>query len=176
VPLEGASALPFLGDADARFRGLDEFPSGSEEPVVAPAEPPASGAFRTVSFTDVEGSTSMVQRLGDAKGRAVLREHERIVRHALRTHRGSEVTTMGDSFIASFSSATEALQYAILMQRAFAEHNETAEEPTRVRIGLNTGEPVAEGEDLFGKAVVLAARVAAEAEGGRFSPRMLRGN
>ena len=53
--------------------------------------------------------------------------------------------TMGDGFMASFSSATRALECAIAMQRAFAEQNEKAEEPIRVRIGLNAGEPIAEG-------------------------------
>jgi adenylate cyclase len=53
------------------------------------------------------------------------------------------------------------------MQRAFAEHNETADEPIRVRMGLNAGEPIAEAKDLFGTAVNLAARIAAEAAGGQ---------
>jgi adenylate cyclase len=59
-----------------------------------------------------------------------------------------------------------ALECAIAMQRAFAEHNESAEEPIRVRIGLNAGEPIAEEEDLFGTAVQLAARICAHAEPG----------
>jgi class 3 adenylate cyclase len=165
VLLEGGSGAPYLGDTEAELTAIDEFLSEGEE--AAPvAEPPAPGAFRTVLFTDIEGSTALTRRLGDAKARAVLREHERIVRDALRSHRGSEVKTMGDGFMASFSSATEALECAIAMQRAFAEHNETAEEPIRVRIGLNAGEPIAEDEDLFGTAVILAARIAAKAEGG----------
>jgi class 3 adenylate cyclase len=73
---------------------------------------------------------------------------------------------MGDGFMASFSSATRALECAIAMQRAFAEHNQTAAEPIRVRIGLNAGEPIAEEKDLFGTAVNMAARIAAKAEGG----------
>jgi class 3 adenylate cyclase len=88
------------------------------------------------------------------------------VREALKAHGGSEVKTLGDGFMASFSSATRALECAIAMQRAFAEHNESAEEPIRVRVGLNAGEPIAEEEDLFGTAVILAARIAAKAEGG----------
>jgi len=164
--LEGSSAAPFLGDTEAVLGAIDGFLSEGEEPAVAPAEPPAPGAFRTVLFTDVEGSTSMMQRLGDAKGRAVLREHERITREALRAHGGTEVKTMGDGFMASFSSATRALECAIATQRAFAEHNESAEEPIRVRIGLNAGEPIAEEADLFGTAVILAARIAAKAEDG----------
>jgi class 3 adenylate cyclase len=114
----------------------------------------------------VEGSTALTQRLGDAKAREVLRAHERIVREALRAHGGAEVKAMGDGFMASFSSATRALECAIATQRAFAEHNESAEEPIRVRIGLNAGEPIAEEADLFGTAVNLAARIAAQAAGG----------
>jgi class 3 adenylate cyclase len=159
------SPTPYLGATDAALQAIDEF-LGEGEEATAQAEP-AAGAFRTVLFTDVEGSTVLTQRLGDAKAREVLRTHERIVREALKAHGGSEVKTMGDGFMASFSSATRALECAIAMQRAFAEHNESAEEPIRVRIGLNAGEPIAEEEDLFGTAVILAARIAAKAEGGQ---------
>ena len=96
----------------------------------------------------------------------MLREHERIVREALKAHGGSEVKTMGDGFIASFSSATKALECAIAMQRAFAERNESAPEPILARIWLNAGEPIAEDEDLFGTAVNEAARITAAARGG----------
>jgi class 3 adenylate cyclase/pimeloyl-ACP methyl ester carboxylesterase len=126
---------------------------------------PSSGLV-TVLFTDVEGSTALNQRLGDARAREVLREHERIVREALKAHGGSEVKTTGDGFMTSFSSATRALECSIAMQRAFAAHNESAEEPIRVRVGLNAGEPIAEDEDLFGAAVIMAARIAGEAKGG----------
>ncbi len=73
---------------------------------------------------------------------------------------------MGDGFMTSFSSATKALECAIDIQGAFAERNESAEEPIKVRIGLNAGEPIAEDDDLYGTAVNLAARIAAQAEGG----------
>ena len=68
--------------------------------------------------------------------------------------------------MASFSSATKALECAIAMQRAFAERNESAEEPIKVRVGLNAGEPIAEEEDLHGTAVIEAARITAAAAGG----------
>ena len=87
------------------------------------------------------------------------------MREALRAHGGAEVKTMGDGFMVSFSSATRALECAIATQRAFAEHNESAEEPLRVRIGLEAGEPIAEEDDLFGTAVITAARIAAKAGG-----------
>ncbi len=89
-----------------------------------------------------------------------------MVREALKAHGGSEVKTMGDGFMASFSSATKALECAIAMQRAFAEHNESAPEPILVRVGLNAGEPIAEDDDLFGTAVNEAARITAAAKGG----------
>src|SRR3990170_4201324 len=193
------------GIPDARFLAIDD---PNYERLVALVEefagaaanvqPVEAGAFRTILFTDVEGSTALTQRLGDARAREVLREHERIVREALAAHGGSEVKTMGDGFMASFGSATKALECAIAMQRAFEErsaslpaHPEAFEgraepqpsahastgsaradrsvgaEAIRVRIGLNAGEPVAEEGDLFGTAVNLAARIAAQAQGGQ---------
>jgi len=163
--LEGTSLAPYLGDAEAVASAIDEF-LGKGEEAAAAAEPPAAGAFRTILFTDVEGSTALTQRVGDAKAREVLRAHEGIVREALKAHGGSEVKALGDGFMASFSSATRALECAIAMQRAFAAHSEAADAPIRVRIGLNAGEPIAEQEDLFGTAVNMAARIAAKAEGG----------
>jgi class 3 adenylate cyclase len=162
---EGASLYPWYGDEDAVLAAVDEF-LGDTEPAPAGAERTAAGGFCTILFTDVEGSTALTERLGDAKAREVLRNHERIVREALRAHGGAEVKAMGDGFMASFSSATRALECAIAMQRAFAEYNKTAQETISVRIGLNAGEPIAEEADLFGTAVILAARIAAKAEGG----------
>ena len=158
VPFEGQSTTAWarsnvLVPEIHRFLGLE----------TAVMEP---GGFRTILFTDVEGSTALTQRLGDAKARDLLRKHERMVREALKAHGGAEVKTMGDGFMASFSSATKALECAIAMQRAFAEHNESAEEPIKVRIGLNAGEPIAEDDDLFGTAVNEAARITAAANGG----------
>ncbi|MCH7812019.1 MAG: adenylate/guanylate cyclase domain-containing protein [Chloroflexi bacterium] len=163
--LDGASAAPFLEDSESVVRAISEFVGEGEESATQP-EPPEAGAFRTILFTDIEQSTALTQRLGDARARAVLRNHERITREALKEHGGSEVKTMGDGFMASFSSATKALECAIATQRAFAKHNESAEEPIQVRIGLNAGEPIAEEDDLFGTAVITAARIAAKAQGG----------
>jgi class 3 adenylate cyclase/pimeloyl-ACP methyl ester carboxylesterase len=166
VVVEGESIAPFLGDTESVMKTIDEFLGLEMEEEATVAGAPAPGAVHTILFTDVEGSTSLTQRLGDARAREILRNHERMVREALNAHGGSEVKTMGDGFMASFSSATRALECAIAMQRAFAEHNESAQEPIRVRIGLNAGEPIAEEEDLFGTAVQLAARICAHAEPG----------
>jgi len=163
--LEGESGAAFLGDTGSVLRAINQFMGEGEEAAVW-AEPLAAGALRTILFTDVEGSTALTQRLGDAKAREVLRTHEQIVREALKAHGGSDVKTLGDGFMASFPSAMRALEGAIAMQRAFAEHNESAEEPLRVRIGLNAGEPIREEQDLFGTVVIMAARITAKAEGG----------
>jgi class 3 adenylate cyclase len=161
--LEGTAQSPWEGDMEAIALAFDEF-LGEGEATGVPM--PAPSGLVTILFTDVESSTALTDRLGDANARDVLRTHERLVREGLRAHGGSEVKTMGDGFMASFSSATKALECAIAVQRAFEEHNETAEEPIRVRVGLNAGEPIAEEEDLFGTAVIRAARIAALAEGG----------
>ncbi len=177
VPVRVGQKLA-AGIPDARFLAIDDVNHERVSPLVeefaGTAGKPRSvepGAIHTILFTDVEGSTALTDRLGDAKARDILREHERTVREALKAHGGSEVKTMGDGFMTSFSSATKALKCAIAMQRAFAERNESAEEPIKVRIGLNAGEPIAEDDpdgrsDLFGTSVILAARIAAKAEGG----------
>ncbi|RLC59091.1 MAG: hypothetical protein DRI30_01400 [Chloroflexi bacterium] len=172
VPLQEKGHGFCFGDYQPILEAVDAF-LGDREQAQAAEKPESveSGAFRTILFTDVEGSTALTDRLGDAKARELLRDHERITREALKSHGGSEVKTMGDGFMASFGSATKALECAIVMQRAFAERNDSATESINVRIGLNAGEPIAEDDpggrgDLFGTAVNMAARVAAKAEGG----------
>jgi len=128
--------------------------------------PPETTTVHTILFTDVEGSTALTERLGDAKARDLLREHERLIRSALDEHGGSEVKTMGDGFMAFFTSASKALECAIAIQSAFAKRNESADEPIKVRVGLNAGEPISENDDLFGTAVNEAARITSTAEGG----------
>ncbi|MGD9935072.1 MAG: adenylate/guanylate cyclase domain-containing protein [Dehalococcoidia bacterium] len=123
------------------------------------------GSFRTLLFTDLEGHTAMMSRLGDTKGRAVLREHERITREALAAQGGQEVKTMGDGFMASFGSAQRALDCAAALQRAVADS--IGGEALRIRAGINAGEPIAEDDDLFGSSVIAAARIAGKASGGQ---------
>jgi class 3 adenylate cyclase/pimeloyl-ACP methyl ester carboxylesterase len=136
----------------------------------------ARGSVQTVLFTDIVGHTEMMQRLGDEKGRDVLREHERITRDLLKQHGGAEVKTMGDGFMASFGSVTSAMECAIALQRAFAAHTESMPEPLHVRVGLNAGEPIEEDGDLFGATVILASRIAAKAGAGEvLVPDTVRG-
>ncbi|MGB2695580.1 MAG: adenylate/guanylate cyclase domain-containing protein [Dehalococcoidia bacterium] len=131
-----------------------------------PQDAIAASPLRTVLFTDIVGHTAMMQRLGDDAGRGVLREHERITRGALLAHGGTEVKTDGDSFMASFASVSAAVECAISLQLAFAQHSTNADEPIVIRIGLNVGEPIEEDGDFFGSAVILGARIKDQAKGG----------
>jgi class 3 adenylate cyclase len=164
---EGASLASFIGDIESETVRIMEFLKGDE--YSGKGQGSEAGTVRIILFTDVEGSTAITQRLGDAKARALMREHERITRDQLKAHEGSEVKTMGDGFMASFGSVTKAVECAIGLQRAVeAASRESAWDGERlsVRIGLNVGEPIEEEADLFGTAVILAARIAAKAKGG----------
>ncbi|HEV8574346.1 MAG TPA: adenylate/guanylate cyclase domain-containing protein [Dehalococcoidia bacterium] len=182
--LQGSSGAPFLGDSEAVLGAIDGFlglaarPRKGERAGRRKTGPILAGkggpAVQTILFSDIEGSTALTERLGDAKAREVIRRHERIIRAALKAHGGSEVKATGDGFMASFGSATKALECAVAIQKAFGDGNEKGEmgnEGIRVRIGLNAGEPIAEQDpngrgDLFGTAVIVAARIAARAAGG----------
>ncbi|MEE9285691.1 MAG: AAA family ATPase, partial [Dehalococcoidia bacterium] len=120
----------------------------------------------TILFSDIEGSTAITERLGDQRWLELLRAHNAIVRTRVAAHDGFEVKSEGDGFMLAFQSARKALECAVDIQRAFAERNESAEEPIRVRIGLHTGEAIKEADDFFGKNVILAARIAGQAQGG----------
>ena len=161
ITLEGpVSGLSVVGTEviESVVEFLGEVAHSSRIPSVS-----AELALRTVLFTDLVGHTEMMSRLGDERGRAVLREHERITRDVLKAHVGTEVKAMGDGFMASFGSVTKAVECAVALQRAFAEREG---EPLSVRVGLNAGEPIEEDGDLFGATVILASRIAAKAEGG----------
>jgi class 3 adenylate cyclase len=129
-----------------------------------PGEPYVETAFRTILFTDMEGSTSLTQRLGDAGAMAVLRMHDRIVGEALGNHGGSEIKHTGDGVMAAFPSVVGAIESAVQIQRRLAETDDRS--GLRVRIGMSAGEPVTERNDLFGAVVQLAARLCSRAEPG----------
>jgi class 3 adenylate cyclase/pimeloyl-ACP methyl ester carboxylesterase len=158
-PHEGAT--PDVVRRIARFLGA-EWDYDSED---ASAGRRLESGLQTVLFTDIESHTMMMQRLGDRDGRSVLREYERETRAALRAFGGAELKAMGDGFMASFRSAQAALDCAIDLQRRFAKPLSDLNERLRVRVGLNAGEPIAEDGDLFGAAVIRAARIAALARG-----------
>jgi DNA-binding NarL/FixJ family response regulator len=116
----------------------------------------------TLLFTDIEGSTRLLEHLGDTRAREVFRAHDAIVRDAVERGDGTEVEREGDAFMIAFSSARRAVESSIEIQRSIAR----SEVPLRVRAGLNTGEVVAEERGYFGRAVFVASRVAGMAAGG----------
>ena len=140
----------------------------------SPTHEPAS-SFQTIMFTDLESSTALTQRLGDAGAQKVLHGHNDAVRTSLQGHGGREVKHTGDGIMAAFPSAVRAVEAALQIQRDLAGAE------VRVRIGLNAGEPIAEDDDFFGTAVQLAARICDRAEPARSSsaassPTSARGN
>ena len=120
----------------------------------------------TLLFTDIEGSTELTERLGDRRWLELLREHNAIIREQLAAHEGFEVKSVGDGFMLAFQSGRAGINCAIGIQRSLAERNDSTAEPVNVRIGLHTGEVIKEGDDFFGKHVILAARIAGQASGG----------
>ena len=135
-----------------------------EQPDLRPQAAPDGTV--TIMFSDIEGSTALADRLGDAKFMEVLREHNAIIRDQVKAHGGFEVKSEGDGFMVAFQSAGKALACASAIQKALVERNEAAAEPVKVRMGLHAGEVIKEGEDFFGRNVIMAARVASQANGG----------
>jgi eukaryotic-like serine/threonine-protein kinase len=120
-----------------------------------------------ILFSDIEDSTVLTERLGDERWLQLLREHNAIFREQIARHDGYEVKSQGDGFMLAFPDPCEALECGIAVQRAFAERERDGSgEPLRVRMGLHIGEVISEEGDYFGKNVVLAARIAAQAIGG----------
>ncbi len=128
----------------------------------------ASGtATTTILFTDIEGSSDLVEALGDRRWLDLLRLHNALVREQIERHRGYEVKTVGDGFMVAFSSADAAVACATDIQRALAEFNAGSRAPPlRVRIGAHTGSALRDEDDYFGREVNMAARVSAAAAGG----------
>ena len=132
-------------------------------PTAHPALPTGTVTFL---FTDIEGSTRILQGLGD-RYRDVLAQHHQLVREALAAHDGIEVGTEGDAFFAVFALATDAIAAAADLQPALATHSWPDGVEVRVRIGLHTGEGQLFGDDYVGLDVHRAARIASAGHGGQ---------
>ncbi|MEA2124872.1 MAG: hypothetical protein QOI80_1654, partial [Solirubrobacteraceae bacterium] len=121
----------------------------------------------TILFSDIADSTAINDRLGDLRWLELLRTHHDVIREQVRAHRGFEVKAQGDGFMIAFPSARSALHCAQAIQRGIdAALGTHPDGPIRVRIGVHTGEAIKEGTDFYGRNVVLAARIAAEAQPG----------
>lgn len=116
-------------------------------------------------FSDIEGSTALNERLGDAAWLELLAAHDNVVRKEVRRCHGQVVKTQGDSFMVVFRDLAEAVDCAVSIQRRLAEHP-PGDTTIRVRMGIHRGEVTKQGRDVFGINVALAARVASQARGG----------
>jgi class 3 adenylate cyclase len=120
----------------------------------------------TFLFTDIEGSTKLLQELGDGYG-TVVGDHRRILREAFGSAGGREVDTQGDAFFYSFPRARDAISAAVAGQRALAAQEWPGGAQVRVRMGLHTGEPAVGDEGYVGIDVVRAARICSAGHGGQ---------
>ena len=118
-------------------------------------------------FTDIEGSTALLTRLGDSSYAMALEDHHRIIRSSLEEFGGVEQNTQGDSFFAVFSSPSACVAAALEMQRALGTHTWPGGEDLRVRMGIHTGEASEASTGMVGYEVHRAARIAAVGHGGQ---------
>ena len=145
-------------DAVLRFLGKVQDPVDHTE---------LTSPFRTILFTDLEGSTAMAAELEPPEFMSLLTEHDAIIRRAVVASRGREVKHTGDGIMASFEDVAKGLECALAIQAGFsARIAERGKPDCRVRIGLAAGEPVDHNDDLFGATVSLASRICNAAEPG----------
>lgn len=125
----------------------------------------ADTGLRAIMFTDIEGSTDISTKHGDAAAMAALELHDDTVRGAITERGGREVKHTGDGIFACFASVSRAVDATVSIHRQLdGARDETSRPSVRVRIGVSAGEPVAGSDDLYGAAVNLAARICAHAE------------
>ncbi|HEX4838197.1 MAG TPA: adenylate/guanylate cyclase domain-containing protein [Solirubrobacteraceae bacterium] len=117
----------------------------------------------TFLFTDVVGSTALLDRLGDHVAHVFRRRHFALLRGAIGEHAGTEVKSLGDGLMVVFADARAAVACAVAMQRAVA----VCGDPMILRIGIDMGEAVREQDDFFGRPVIVARRLCDVAQGGQ---------
>jgi class 3 adenylate cyclase len=132
------------------------------------SDTPGVNPFRTILFTDLQGSTSMLEAVGQSAFMVLLTEHDLIIRRALVAAHGREVKHTGDGIMAAFDDVASALDCSLAIRGGFEARARGGLTPElRVRIGIAAGEPVDHNDDLFGSTVTLASRICGAAEAGR---------
>jgi class 3 adenylate cyclase len=159
LQLQGVASGSIYTSIDSVARAVE-----SERPEISIH--PAPDGTVTIMFSDIEDSTVLTERLGDQAWQELLRKHNGLIREQLQAHEGYEVKTMGDGFMVAFQSAKKGLDCAVAIQKAFNNHNAADGEHVKVRIGLHAGEMIKDGDDFYGKNVIMASRVAGKAVGG----------
>jgi class 3 adenylate cyclase len=156
-------------DSAARRTSIDVVAEAAGREDLDAAKLQAEGGTVTIVFSDIESSTELAMKLGDTAWFTVLGAHNDIVRSLVREHRGKEIKSQGDGFMLTFPSARAAVRCTSEVQRRLAAHAaDHPDEEIRVRIGIHTGEAIADaGGDLFGRHIIVAARIANLADGGQ---------
>ena len=155
VEFDAEDHTPFGDGGERIVDEIEEFLTGQQ----APSEDDRT--LSTIMFTDMVSSTETAQRLGDQAWTDLLAAHESRTRQALEIHKGREVNTTGDGFVAMFDGPARAIRCG----QAICDANEPL--GIDVRVGIHTGECVVRGADISGVAVHIAARIGALAEGGQ---------
>jgi class 3 adenylate cyclase len=127
---------------------------------------PTRRVLKTFMFTDIVGSTNLVEVLGDEAWDTLLQWHNTVLREVFAAHEGEEISTTGDGFFVSFDSPEQAIAAAIAIQRRLADHRRTAGFAPQVRIGVHATDATRVEGDFRGKGVHEAARIAALAAAG----------
>jgi class 3 adenylate cyclase len=127
---------------------------------------PPRRVMKTFMFTDIVGSTGLVEALGDDAWGDLLRWHDTTLRSLFATHKGEEVTATGDGFFVGFDSPEAAVACAVAIQRTLANHRRQHGFAPQIRIGVHASEAAQVGANFQGKGVHEAARIAALAEAG----------
>jgi pimeloyl-ACP methyl ester carboxylesterase len=153
VAFDGADHWPWVGDnTEEILAELEEFLTGAR------GHPEPERALATVMFTDIAGSTELAAELGDARWRELLARHNTIVRAELTRHRGREIKTVGDGFLATFDGPARGIRCACAILE------DARGLGLDIRAGIHTGECELIGEDIGGIGVHIGARVAAAAQ------------
>jgi class 3 adenylate cyclase len=147
VELDGRESYPWSGDHDPVLGEIQEFLTGVRE------SPEPDRVLATVLFTDVVSSTERAVQAGDRRWRELFEEHKRIVRREFARHRGREVNTAGDGFLATFDGPARAVRCAVSIVDALQAVR------LDLRAGVHTGEVVLAEDDITGIAFHVGARV-----------------
>jgi class 3 adenylate cyclase/pimeloyl-ACP methyl ester carboxylesterase len=149
VELPGPDSLYWIGDSAPMLDEIEEFITGMR------GGSDAERVLTTIVFTDIVGSTERAAELGDDRWHALLDNHDNVIRHQLQRFRGREVNTVGDGFVAMFTSPSVAIDCADAIVDAVLPLG------IEVRVGIHAGEVEVRGDDIAGMAVHIGARVAA---------------
>jgi class 3 adenylate cyclase len=147
VELSGDDDLFYVGDTDALLDEVEEFLTGSHQ------APEGDVIMAAILFTDIVASTEQSARMGHRKWNTLADDHDAMVRAALHRHRGREVKTIGDGFLATFDATTRAVRAAMEIVAAASQLG------LKVRAGVHTGEVEVRADDVIGLAVSIAKRV-----------------